>query len=177
LAGAVRETLFFAETIENALPLNEWLRREPPASDRRRVTRRLAQMIRRLHVAGFSHRDLKAPNILVAPADGPGARPYLVDLDGLRALRWVSPRRRARNLMRLSVSLDEWGVARQTDRLRFLRAYLGRRGGPAPITVLGRQRGTPEPARRLRRWWERIARLSRRKLNALRRKGSLPVSP
>jgi hypothetical protein len=79
--------------------------------------------------------------------------------------------------MRLSVSLDEWGVARQTDRLRFLRAYLGRRGCPGAITTRGRRRSESRPgdgdrraAGRLRRWWRRIAQMSERKMAALRRK-------
>jgi serine/threonine protein kinase len=152
-------------------------------------------MLRRMHDAGFSHRDLKAPNLLVAPSSGPGAAPdapalgpVLVDLDGLRYGRRVPARRRARDLMRLSVSLDEWGVARRTDRLRFLRAYLGRRGCPRAIAVggapgpaagaagapatcrAGSRRGRTGAARRLRRWWRRIARLSARKHAALARK-------
>jgi len=123
-----------------------------------------------MHDCGLAHRDLKAPNILIAPAPGGRPRPVLVDLDGLRRVRRASPRRRARDLMRLSVSLDEWGVARRTDRLRFLRAYLEPPGCPGPITVLSRRRGRTDPARRLRRWWHRIARASRRKLDTLRRK-------
>jgi serine/threonine protein kinase len=123
-----------------------------------------------MHDAGFSHRDLKAPNILASPAHGPGSRPVLVDLDGLAYKGTVSEDRRAQNLMRLSVSLDEWGVARQTDRLRFLRAYLAPAGCLAPITTRGRQRGDTEPGRELARWWRRIERLSIRKWAALKRK-------
>ena len=170
--GAVRDTLVMAEVVAGE-PLSDWLRRSPPAADRRRVVWKLAKMIRRMHDAGFSHRDLKAPNIIITPAGGPGGQPVLVDLDGLRERPYVSARRRARDLMRLSVSLDEWGVARQTDRLRFLRTYLGARGCLGAITIR-RQRGDRRPARRLRRWWRRIARLSERKLAALRRKGALP---
>jgi len=165
-----RDTLLVTEQIAGAEPLSDWLRREPPPAQRRGVTRQLARMIQRLHEAGFSHRDLKAPNVLVAPAAGPCPRPILVDLDGLRPGRRVSARRRAQNLMRLSVSLDEWGVARRTDRLRFLRTYLGRTGCPSAITIRGRRSGARRAARRLRRWWRRIARRSARKLEALRRK-------
>jgi hypothetical protein len=94
----------------------------------------------------------------------------LVDLDGVRKGLGVSAVRRGKDLMRLSVSLDEWGVARRTDRLRFLRAYLGRRGCPEAMTILGRRRGDRREARRLRRWWRRIARASARKMAALQRK-------
>jgi tRNA A-37 threonylcarbamoyl transferase component Bud32 len=202
-----RQTVLLTEPVEGRT-LPDWLRGGPPPGERRRVTWRLARAIRRLHDAGFSHRDLKAPNVLVTPP--PGSRPVLVDLDGLREAWYVSNGRRARDLMRLSVSLDEWGVARRTDRLRFLRAYLGRRGSPSPITIRARrsldaealfrppgsrrvdgpagaaeaQRGEaseprPRPpeslatltATNVRRWWGRIARLSARKMEALRRKG------
>ena len=169
-AGAVVDTILMTEPVEKAQPLSEWLRSRPPAAHRRHVTWQLARLIRRMHACGLAHRDLKAPNILVAPAGGPNPRPVLVDLDGLVRTRHVSVRRRMQNLMRLSVSLDEWGVARETDRLRFLRAYLAPRGCPAPITLLTRRRGKIEAAKRLRRWWKRIARLSERKLEALRRK-------
>jgi hypothetical protein len=96
-------------------------------------------------------------------------QPVLVDLDGLAPVGRVSARRRVQNLMRLSVSLDEWGVARQTDRLRFLRAYLAPAGCLAPITTR-RRRGRAEPGERLRGWWRRIARLSAKKMETLRRK-------
>jgi tRNA A-37 threonylcarbamoyl transferase component Bud32 len=165
--GAVVATLVFTEPVEDAMPLSDWLRTSPVPRLRRHVTWQLARMIQRLHDAGFSHRDLKAPNLLIAGAGGADPRPVLVDLDGLRAGRRPSARRRAQNLMRLSVSLDEWGVARRTDRLRFLRIYLGRRGCPAAITVRGRRRGSTKAAARLRRWWKRIARLSARKREAL----------
>ena len=168
--GALADTLLLTEPVADAPPLSDWLRADPPAADRRHVVWELARTIRRMHDSGLTHRDLKAPNILIAPAPDGRPRPVLVDLDGLRMVRRVSARRRARDLMRLSVSLDEWGVARRTDRLRFLRTYLHRPGCPASITVLSRRRGRTNSARRLRRWWDRIARASQRKLDTLRRK-------
>ena len=169
--GVVKDTLLVTELVAG-IPLSEWLRRGPPASERRQLVRALAQMLCRMHDAGFSHRDLKAPNILVAPCGSCGPRPVLVDLDGVRATPGISAARRIKDLMRLSVSLDEWGVARRTDRLRFLRAYLGRRGRPEAITILGRRRGNRRAALRLRRWWRGIARASARKMAALQRKKS-----
>jgi serine/threonine protein kinase len=167
--GAVADSLLVTEAVDGE-PLSDWLRRGPAPALCRRLARDLAQMLRRMHDAGFLHRDLKAPNILVSPRGGAGVRPVLVDLDGLRQAMRVSAWRRARDLMRLSVSLDEWGVARRTDRLRFLRAYLGRRGCPGAITTRGRRRGDRRAAGRLGRWWRRIARMSERKAAALRRK-------
>jgi len=176
------DTLLATEPVDGE-PLSDWLRAGrrpgeaglcpggagPPGRERRRMARRVARLIRRMHESGFSHRDLKATNILVSPAHGEDARPVLVDLDGLAYKGNVSGRRRAKDLMRLSVSLDEWGVARQTDRLRFLRAYLAPAGCLAPITTR-RRRGRAEPGEALRRWWERIERLSIRKWAMLQRK-------
>ena len=184
--GAVEDTLLLTEPVAGE-PLTEWLRRGPAPAARRHVTWELARLVRRLHEAGFSHRDLKAPNILVAPCGaglhrpfgGAQHRPVLVDLDGLRMGRRVAIRRRLQNLMRLSVSLDEAGVGRLTDRMRFLRTYLGRRGCPRAIATASRRRGSlPPVARRLRRWWKRLARLSARKMERLRRKPvAAPGSP
>jgi len=179
-AAAVRRTgtggqtaaLLLTEQVAGAAPLPEWLRAGPAPADRRHVTWALATMLRRMHDAGFRHRDLKAPNVLVAAAgpDGPGVRPVLVDLDGLRRVGRIPARRRVRDLMRLAVSLEEWNLARATDRLRFLRTYLGRRGAPRPIALLARRRGRTAPARRLRRWWRAIERAAQRKRRALRRR-------
>ena len=168
--SSTRDTLLATEFIAGGEPLSDWLRRNPPAAARHRVTWLLARLVRRMHDLDISQRDLKAPNILIAPDSGAGPRPVLIDLDGLRVGHHVSSGRRAQNLMRLSVSLDEWGVARRTDRLRFLRAYLGRKGCMRPIAVLGRRRGSTRFAERLRRWWKRIARSSARKMAALQRK-------
>jgi len=169
--GAVRDTLLATERVAG-VPLSDWLRHSPPARDRRQLARSLAQMIRRMHDAGFSHRDLKAPNILIVQRGPCGPQAVLVDLDGVRAGFRISAARRAKDLMRLSVSLGEWGVARRTDQLRFLRAYLGRRGCPEAMTILRRQRGDRSAARRMRRWWRRIARAGARKMAALARKRS-----
>jgi serine/threonine protein kinase len=130
-----------------------------------------------MHEAGFSHRDLKAPNILVSPAHGRWVRPVLVDLDGLAYKGTVAEGRRAKDLMRLSVSLEEWGVARATDRLRFLQAYLAPPGVPGAATTRGRRRGDTEPGRELARWWRRIERFCVAKRQALSRKAESTPAP
>ncbi len=83
---------------------------------RRRLLERLGRTIRRMHDAEVSHRDLKAPNLLITDA----LEPVIVDLDGARVrrgpVRWP---RRARDLMRLDASLD----LPERDRTRILAAY------------------------------------------------------
>lgn len=67
------------------------------------LLRRIGRSLRTMHDTEVTHRDLKAPNLLVVPD---GTFP-IVDLDGVRIrrrpIRWA---RRARDLMRLDASLD-----------------------------------------------------------------------
>ncbi len=64
---------------------------------------RLGRTLRLMHDAEVTHRDLKAPNLLVA---GDGRFP-IVDLEGVRIRKGpVSWKRRARDMMRLDASLD-----------------------------------------------------------------------
>jgi tRNA A-37 threonylcarbamoyl transferase component Bud32 len=169
--GRVTDTLVLTEHLDGAVRLPEYLASGPSARARHRLTWRLARMAARLHDLGMAHRDLKAPNVLVVPGDGDDPRPFLVDLDGLgRPRRSVSAHRRARDLMRLAVSLEEFGVSRRSDALRFLRTYLTPAGCPRPVATRGRRRGNTAAAARLRRWWKRIAHLAARKWERLRRK-------
>ena len=71
--------------------------------DRRQTTRHtavvLGRMLGRMHAWNVDHRDLKAQNLMLADrADKLTA--YLIDLDGVRIVRSLTERRRARNLGR-----------------------------------------------------------------------------
>lgn len=100
----------------------------------------LARLLRQLHGWRLSHRDLKATNLLVSPADwvmsvrglrdvapsetSPRDRVWLIDLVGVRRHGVLGKGRRVRDLARLHRSfLGHPGLTR-TDRLRFLRTYL-----------------------------------------------------
>jgi hypothetical protein len=52
----------------------------------------------------------------------------LIDLDGIKPLRFAHYKARLRALMRLNVSLDHCRRVSTTDRLRFLKRYLDRPG-------------------------------------------------
>lgn len=86
---------------------------------------RLGRFLRHMHDAEISHRDLKAPNLLVV---GDEPRFLIADVDGV-ARREVDWRRRARNIARLDASVE----AHATDRARVLRAYW-RSGSSPPVT-------------------------------------------
>ncbi len=67
------------------------------------IVKAAGRLIARLHEARLAHRDLKATNFLVDSRD----RLHMIDLDGLRAVRNVSPRRAASDLVRFIRDLFE----------------------------------------------------------------------
>ena len=93
---------------------------------------KLAQLTRRLHDRGFHHRDYHGGNILFrlneATAGPRQVALYVIDLHSMRRTKRreepVSHKRRVRMLGLLRNSLNFPAVS-DTDRLRFLRAYLG----------------------------------------------------
>ncbi|MGL4549998.1 MAG: lipopolysaccharide kinase InaA family protein [Gemmataceae bacterium] len=125
------------------------------------IARQVGRLLRRLHGWDISHRDLKAPNLLVSPAravmgvrgleapaaDG-GAHLWLVDLVGARVCRHLSERRRMRDLARLNASFFGDPAVSRTDRLRALGGYLNE-------ALAGRGAW--------KRWWRGIAALSEAK--------------
>jgi hypothetical protein len=77
-----------------------------------------------MHDRQVSHRDLKAPNVLMAGADPLAAEPVLIDLVGVETGRPVPEATRVRDLARLNASFLDSPIVSRTDRLRCLRAYL-----------------------------------------------------
>jgi len=139
--GLRLDSMVITEYLENAKDLDTVLTvslRELSPHEQRRlkgeIIESLARVLRRLHERGFSHRDLKAPNVMVQwdPGSGDAPRVLLIDLDGLRATRRASFKRQLRAITRLNVSLDHCKRVTLTDRLRFLRRYLQRAGRPDP---------------------------------------------
>lgn len=98
----------------------------PSTSRKREVIGRVADEMRRLHDSGVYHADLTMKNILLS-----GNSVFIIDLD--KAI--LAPRRSGRmdvmNLSRLNRSvvklLGTRGAVTRTDKLRFLRRYLGGR--------------------------------------------------
>jgi hypothetical protein len=118
-----------------------------PALDLPRFLRELGSFVRRLHDAGFWHRDLSSGNILVRGLEAEGAAGgappaategaaadgaydfydfSLVDLNRARPGRRLSLSQRARDLSRMNVLLPE-------HRALFLAGYWRREGGPPAL--------------------------------------------
>ena len=129
------ETYLITVKQQGAITLSEFVFRVLPTLDEarmhaeaERLSTALAKLVRQLHERSLSHRDLKASNILIAPAAGPGEEALsLIDLVGVRLKDPLPMHRRIQNLARLSVSLADAPGRTRTASLRFLRAYLPHR--------------------------------------------------
>jgi hypothetical protein len=115
------------EQVPDAIGLPEAVRACRDAPTLRLWADRLARVVRAMHDRGISHRDLKAPNVMLrgAATDPATAEPVLLDLVGVRAgARAVAFARRVRELARLNVSFLSDPHITRVERLRFLWAYL-----------------------------------------------------
>lgn len=110
----------------------------------RRAARNLGRLIGRMHAWQISHDDLKGCNLLLADRDGE-IEALIIDLDAVRWHRRLSRRRAIDNLARLAASVEAHRWLTRTDRLRFLKAYLGQ-------AKLDRPDWRP--------WWRGVARRS-----------------
>jgi len=103
------------------------------ANEKRRVLRgcieRAASLLRRMHDRRVTHHDLKATNIL-ATKTSDLAHPdlWLIDLDGVQTWQRVPEADLLQNIARFSVSFVGNPQLSRSDRLRFLRRYLGASG-------------------------------------------------
>jgi len=115
--GLPREGYLIFEFIADAVELPEAMV-QASGTERQRLAETLGRLLRDVHDRGVSHRDLKAPNILIA--DG---QPVLIDLVGVRVGLKIADAERIRNLARLNASFADSALVTRTDRLRFVRAY------------------------------------------------------
>jgi hypothetical protein len=96
----------------------------PDSHEKREVLGRVADEMRRLHESGVYHADLTMKNILLS-----GKAVYIIDLDKAMLAAGRNERLDMMNLSRLNRSivklLGTHGTITRTDKLRFLRRYLG----------------------------------------------------
>ncbi len=91
-----------------------------PPEALRRIIRRTAQLVHRMHACGFNHRDLYLCHIL----RGEGDALFIVDLHRVDRRGRVPVRWKVKDIAALNYSALRAGISR-TDRLRFLKHYLG----------------------------------------------------
>jgi tRNA A-37 threonylcarbamoyl transferase component Bud32 len=176
--GMPAEAYLLMEKVPDAMDLSRFIRSLDgrPAGERmgrlRALIREVASVVRMMHERNLSHRDLKAPNLLVSPADwtlgyrglldlaapmAPGRdRVWLVDLVGVRRHDKLERARKVQNLARLNVSFVATGGLTRSDRLRFLRDYLG-------WGLFGREGW--------KQWWKEVEIATREKVERNRKMG------
>lgn len=129
----VRKSYFISEYLPNtsvlALYLQDRFGKEPLSKEDRKLKRQLlvrfARFVRRTHELWIYHGDLKASNIMIRE-DGIGNfQFYLIDLDHVKVCCTINRFQRYRNLMQLNKSFLDRRLISMTDRLAFLKAYLG----------------------------------------------------
>lgn len=121
-------------------------------SFQRLLAENLAELIARLHLAGYENRDLKASNLMLTNPVGlllqrNRIELTLIDLEGVRYLGRTPRFRRERDLARLNLSLLNSSLFSVSDRLRFLEKYLEAQG-----------KGSWKPS------WKRIGSMTRRRM-------------
>jgi lipopolysaccharide core heptose(I) kinase len=97
-----------------------------PAAQRGRFLERAAELARRLHAAGWVHKDLYVSHILVAPGETPGSDPelFLIDLQRLMKTGPWRERWRAKDLGALAYSALKAGASPR-DLFDAWRTYCG----------------------------------------------------
>jgi tRNA A-37 threonylcarbamoyl transferase component Bud32 len=130
--------------IEGGLPLDAFARKVDSWSPTKRraamreAATQLGQLVGTLHKQGFSHRDLKAGNLLVREHDG-RIEAFLVDLDGAAQPRLRVQATRLKNVARLHLATHRLAGVSQTLRCRFVRSYVATLGGARDWKTAWRQ--------------------------------------
>ena len=130
VCGFPTQSYFVMEGILGATHLHMW------RGEWRKTVRDVAELVARLHRAGFGHRDLKETNIVFDQA----GRPNILDLDGLEFFGQIPRRRAVHDLARLLRGAARSFTLTRFDLARFLVHYCEVRGEPA-----------------WRNWWQALA--------------------
>jgi tRNA A-37 threonylcarbamoyl transferase component Bud32 len=116
------------------------------------IERRVIQLFQELHGHRISHGDLKARNIIAAPDEPPPFNPEFVDLDPMTLRPWRFRRERVNDLARFLYSLYPPQYRSRQIRifLRYARLF-------------------PDVWRQRHRWWARILRRMKKKMQGAKR--------
>jgi tRNA A-37 threonylcarbamoyl transferase component Bud32 len=142
----VGRSFLVTEAVSGLVGLDGWsATAELGWRERRRIVVRVAHSIARIHDARLVHGDLRPSNVLCAPEQD-----RVCFLDNERTRRCSRRVEQIRNLVQIGV--DQLGPAFRTDRVRFVHAYVERRGGSrAEARTLARELNGAVLARRERR--------------------------
>lgn len=128
LAAGMQKSGFFQTTsflltraLEGCARLDHVFTEHVPSVERKRaIIVEVARLIKRMHSCGFNHRDLYLCHILCDTRGGL----FIVDLHRVDRRRRVPGRWKVKDIAALNYSAPAATITR-TDRLRFLKCYLG----------------------------------------------------
>jgi len=127
--GPFRIQAIISRRLQGAQNLYELAAGAPARRRRREVLLRCADLLRRLHDAGFVHADLNVSNLVLERGLARETL-YVVDLDRGRFRAVVTPKERLGNLARLLRSYEKWIASglrlSRREEIYFLRSYGGR---------------------------------------------------
>lgn len=135
------ESILLVEYLTDSCDLDTFARLRLPElppdqarSLKRLVCRQLAQTLRRMWTCRLAHRDLKAANVRLQIPQGnlDAVKIVLVDVDGIRTVRFSLRKALLRSLARLDASFASSAAVTRTDRLRLLLAVLRGIDSPQP---------------------------------------------
>ena len=129
--GALIKSFFLSEEIVGGKTIDAYWRDEvmnvvgrEGRMLRRRFLNELAGLFATLHGRDIYHNDLKDANILaVADHSNRPLRLFLLDLEGVRRYKYLSPARRIKNLVQLNRTFGRY--LRRVEKLIFVKKYLG----------------------------------------------------
>ncbi|MBX3396558.1 MAG: hypothetical protein KF841_14445 [Phycisphaerae bacterium] len=132
-SGRLCECFILTHGVPNSVPLDQWLDRlaseggVAAASKRKLALANLADLIARMHAAGFFHVDLQLRNVLVSDSGDAAPRFYLIDSSrgGPRGWRIGREYGRFRDLSSLHKGAS--GRVSEREELRWLLRYRGAR--------------------------------------------------
>lgn len=127
------ESFLLTEELRGFQDLEQFLQRHADAARRNgshRRDRRLARLIesvarvtRRMHRAGYNHRDFYGCHVFVRESAPERFEVRLIDLQRLQCRRWFRRRWLVKDLAQLSWSAS-WSAVQSTHRLAFMKTYL-----------------------------------------------------
>ena len=122
------ESYLVSHTVEGRSLTEIMAQRAGPFPERRDLIDGLARFLARMHRHQVANRDLKGDNLIVSTKGSERHVFFIVDFDGVE-IGPVSWRTRVKNLTRLEREFRGSAAITRTDRLRFLKTYLGPRFG------------------------------------------------
>ncbi|MFC1524901.1 lipopolysaccharide kinase InaA family protein [Planctomycetota bacterium] len=163
--GVLQDAFLFLKNLEAATDLKEYIsKKELDCKDhiqfvacKNYILSNLAQLINRVHQAGFLHKDLHLGNILIANTpDKNGTKLYLIDLHRGRVLKRISTFWQFKDFAQVGYSLSL--ILPRTNVIRFLKYCKGKSLDTGLFRIFVKNIFKKITAIRIRHWRSRTKR-------------------